>query len=142
MGMTTYFLSILFIAILIGVFELCEYFIEMKSIEREEMKEFNPASGFDMINYLIDTQFSFLIELPFEGKNIKRITDFEDTLLTLTNAVTSALNQNFIRKMVTHGISEKYIYEYITHLSTVKILNYMKENNAGITKGNEEDEEE
>ena len=39
------------------------------------------------------------------------------------------------------GINEEYIYEYITRGCTIRLLNYMKENNTGIVKQEENEEE-
>ena len=90
----------------------------------------------------MDLEVSFAIELPYEGKDIKRITDFEDTLKELTTNTSKALNQNFFDKAEALGYDTDYILEYITRGCTVRILKYIQDNNAGYTTGNEEEAEE
>lgn len=100
----------------------------------------NAEEAFKLLDYLIDREFSFIIELPFEGRDIKRITDFESNLVELTKAVTDDITPLFIARCKNLGVSEDFIYSYITRNCTIKLLNYMKENNGGMVKNNNEEE--
>ena len=92
------------------------------------------------LNAIIDLEFLYTVELPFEGKDIRRISDFEGTLKSLTAGVTKSINGNMITKFEAVGIDQDYIYSYITRTCTIKIISYMKETNTGVVK--KEDEEE
>ena len=111
-----------------------------KTIKEKSSHSANTEETFKLLDYLINREFSFIIELPFEGKDIKRITDFESNLVELTKAVTDDITPLFIARCKNLGVSEDFIYSYITRNCTIKLLNYMKENNGGVVKNNNEEE--
>lgn len=95
------------------------------------------------LNYIMDLEMGYMVELPFEGRDIKRITDFESVLHDLTNNTANALNDEFFKKSRAAGFKDDYILEYITRGCTTRIVKFMSDNNAGyITPPKEEDEEE
>lgn len=108
--------------------------------ELKDLHQSNPEEMFKLLDFIIDSEFTFMLELPFEGKDVKRITDFEANLKELNTAVVEDISPLFIQRAQLLGISEDFIYKYILRHSTIKLLNYMKENNAGITVKNEEEE--
>lgn len=118
-----------------------EYYETIKTIDND-FKLDRPEEIFELLDRLMDAEIAYSIQIPFEGKDVKRITSFEDTLLGLTNNVIASINPTFIRKATHYGISEKYIYDYITRGCTLRILTYMKETNTGISKPTDQDEEE
>ena len=111
-------------------------------IELSAYLQKEPEDILKQVEAIMDLEVSFAIELPYEGKDIKRITDFEDTLKELTTNTSKALNQNFFDKAEALGYDTDYILEYITRGCTVRILKYIQDNNAGYTTGNEEEAEE
>ncbi len=108
--------------------------------EYESLYKSDFAECIATLNAIIDLEFLYTVELPFEGKDIKRISDFEGTLKSLTVGVTRSINKNLIIKFESVGIDQDYIYSYITRTCTIKIISYMKETNTGVAK--KEDEEE
>lgn len=103
-----------------------------------------PVEIFNQLDWLMDSEIAYSIELPYEGKDIKRITNFEESLLDLTTAVVASLSPVFKERAINAGISEEFIYTYITRGCTVRLLAYMKETNGGIihTQNDETEEEE
>ena len=90
----------------------------------------------------MDLEMAYTVELPFEGKDIKRITDFEVTLHDLTNNTVSAFSKDFFERAKRAGFNEDYLLEYITRGCTTRILKYIQENNAGYVAKPEDTEEE
>ena len=95
-----------------------------------------------MIEYVMDLEMKFSIDIPFTGKDIKRITDFEANLKELTDNTVKALNQGFFNRAEEVGYSTDYLLEYITRGCTVRLLRYIQDNNAGFISGKETEEEE
>ena len=91
----------------------------------------------DQLDFLMDREMAFSIELPFEGRDIKRLTDFEESLHMLTSNVTSSLNGEFFAKANAAGLNDDFLLEYITRGCTIRLLKFIRDNNAGYTGGNE-----
>ena len=113
------------------------------SEKNDTMRYYNskPEDIIGMLNYIMDLEMAFQIELPFEGKDVKRITDFEETLHALTNGTVSALSPEFFKRARATGFNDDYLLEYITRGSTTRIMKYIKDNNAGYIGTNDEDME-
>lgn len=101
-----------------------------------------PEDIINMINYIMDLEMAYAIELPFEGKDVKRITDFEIALKDLTSNTVSAFSKEFFERAKLAGFNEDYLLEYITRGCTTRILKYIQENNAGYITQTETTEEE
>ncbi len=112
----------------------------MEKAKRDSVYNYSVEEGFKLLDYLIESEFTFKLEFPYEGKDIKRITNFEDVILELTTGVTASLEPTFIKKMAEQGITEDCIYEYINRGCIVRTLAYMKDNNTGITMQSNDDE--
>ena len=100
-----------------------------------------PEDIIRIINYVMDLEMAYTVELPFEGKDVKRITDFEVTLHDLTNNTVSAFSKDFFERAKRAGFNEDYLLEYITRGCTTRILKYIQENNAGYAKPEDTEEE-
>lgn len=96
---------------------------------------------FKYIDFLMDMELYFTVELILKGNLTGRVTDFEGLLHEMTSNTQSGLSSLTIKKAMNIGINEEYIYEYITRGCTIRLLNYMKENNTGIIKQEENEEE-
>ena len=116
-----------------------KFILAKKIIAEKDIHNSDPEQMFNLLDYLIQTEMSYLIELPFEGRDIKRITNFEDSLIELTSAVTADISELFIERAKQLGITESFIYDYITKRCTIKLLEYMRNNNGGIQKNEEEE---
>ena len=55
-----------------------KFILAKKIIAEKDIHNSDPEQMFNLLDYLIQTEMSYLIELPFEGRDIKRITNFED----------------------------------------------------------------
>lgn len=80
---------------------------------------------------IMDIEMQYSVELPFEGKDIKRITNFEEVLVDLTTGTTNSLSPTFMARIEACGHSEDWVYEYITRGCTVRLLSFMEKNNGG-----------
>ena len=110
--------------------------------EKPDTERDKPEDIIRIINYVMDLEMAYTVELPFEGKDIKRITDFEVTLHDLTNNTVSAFSKDFFERAKRAGFNEDYLLEYITRGCTTRILKYIQENNAGYVAKPEDTEEE
>lgn len=135
---TAIIIVILFLAILRYDARIHNKAIEDKN---DTMRYYNskPEDIIGMINFILDLELAYQIELPFEGKDIKRITDFEDCLHSLTTNTVDALSPEFFKRANATGFNDDYLLEYITRGATTRIMKYMKDNNAGYISGNDED---
>jgi hypothetical protein len=136
--------AIIIILILVGAYMMYHMkFSFHKAIKNlENGYGAQPVEIFNQLDWLMDSEMAYSIELPYEGKDIKRITNFEESLLELTTSVVAALSPVFKERAINAGISEEFIYTYITRGCTIRLLAYMKETNAGIHQSNETEEEE
>ena len=115
--------------------------LKIESIKTESYSNSNPESIINMLNYIMDLELGFLIQIPFEGKDVKRITDFEQSLKDMTNNTAKALSEDFFMKAKLVGFNQDYILEYITRGCTVRLLQYIKDENAGYTPIKADEEE-
>ena len=114
----------------------------VRCIREEKLAASSMQDIINELNALIELEFMFSLELPYEGKDVKRITDFEAVLQDITQGVIACLDEEtfFARARYT-GLSEEAIYNYITRQSTLRIISYMKETNTGIVPRPTEEEE-
>lgn len=139
---------ILCITIFLGLFTGCIWIIySFKTRSERELvltKNFSNQSYedfFKYIDFLMDMELYFTVELILKGNYTGRVTDFESLLHDMTSNTQNGLSGLTIKKAINIGINEEYIYEYITRGCTIRLLNYMKENNTGIVKQEENEEE-
>lgn len=94
---------------------------------------------FEEIDFLINQEFVFSIQIPYEGKDVKKITNFEENLQEINNAVVDALNANMVERLVARGINSEYLYSYITRKVMLLLMTYMQENNINKVPESEEE---
>lgn len=140
-------LAMIFVC-LIGVSAFSIWFLRRNLEELNENKFYNQflySESVDQIfaelDFLINQEFVFIIQIPYEGKDVKKITNFEETLNEINNAVVNAINVNMVERLSARGISEEYIYSYITRKVMLLLMTYMKENNINRVSNKEEAEE-
>lgn len=140
-------LAMIFVC-LIGVSAFSIWFLRRNLEELNENKFYNQflySESIDEIfaelDFLINQEFVFIIQIPYEGKDVKKITNFEETLNEINNAVVNAINVNMVERLSARGISEEYIYSYITRKVMLLLMTYMKENNINRVSNKEEAEE-
>lgn len=140
-------LAMIFVC-LIGVSAFSIWFLRRNLEELNENKFYNQflySESVDQIfaelDFLINQEFVFIIQIPYEGKDVKKITNFEETLNEINNAVVNAININMVERLSARGISEEYIYSYITRKVMLLLMTYMKENNINRVSNKEEAEE-
>ena len=113
------------------------------TIVAAEYAKTKPQDILDHLNYLMDREFEYTVDLPFAAKDIKRITDFEGTLHELTTNVIHSVNTEFMRRSEVAGVSQEYILDYITRGCTIRLMKFMFDHNAGYESGTgDEDTEE
>ena len=137
-----YFISFF---IILGLFFYGYYrmtnILQSRYQDRENIYEADIKDLLAELEFLMDLQMDYEIKLPYEGRDIKRITDFEASLKGLTEGVTSAISPRFIQKVEACGYNESFVYNYIVRGCTIRLLNYMKEENGGIVHDTDEIEE-
>lgn len=140
-------LAMIFVC-LIGVSAFSIWFLRRNLEELNENKFYNQFlysesvdEIFAELDFLINQEFVFIIQIPYEGKDVKKITNFEETLNEINNAVVNAINVNMVERLSARGISEEYIYSYITRKVMLLLMTYMKENNINRVSNKEEAEE-
>lgn len=140
-------LAMIFVC-LIGVSAFSIWFLRRNLEELNENKFYNQFlysesvdEIFAELDFLINQEFVFIIQIPYEGKDVKKITNFEETLNEINNAVVNAINVNMVERLSARGISEEYIYSYITRKVMLLLMTYMKENNINRVTNKEEAEE-
>lgn len=140
-------LAMIFVC-LIGVSAFSIWFLRRNLEELNENKFYNQFlysesvdEIFAELDFLINQEFVFIIQIPYEGKDVKKITNFEETLNEINNAVVNAININMVERLSARGISEEYIYSYITRKVMLLLMTYMKENNINRVSNKEEAEE-
>jgi len=115
---------------------------EKEKIRLAEFVKTEPEKIIGTVEYIMDLEMKFSVDIPFTGKDIKRITDFEASLKELTDNTVSALNQGFFNRAEEVGFTTDYILEYITRGCTVRLLKYIQDNNAGFIPNKDDEEEE
>lgn len=140
-------LAMIFVC-LIGISAFSIWFLRRNLEELNENKFYNQFlysesvdEIFAELDFLINQEFVFIIQIPYEGKDVKKITNFEETLNEINNAVVNAINVNMVERLSARGISEEYIYSYITRKVMLLLMTYMKENNINRVSNKEEAEE-
>ena len=140
-------LAMIFVC-LIGVSAFSIWFLRRNLEELNENKFYNQFlysesvdEIFAELDFLINQEFVFIIQIPYEGKDVKKITNFEETLNEINNTVVNAININMVERLSARGISEEYIYSYITRKVMLLLMTYMKENNINRVSNKEEAEE-
>ena len=121
-------LAMIFVC-LIGVSAFSIWFL------RRNLEELNENKFYNQFLY------SESVDEIYEGKDVKKITNFEETLNEINNAVVNAININMVERLSARGISEEYIYSYITRKVMLLLMTYMKENNINRVSNKEEAEE-
>lgn len=142
----TYMGIVITLILLLGIYANHKMVIERSKIDARfsffESKRKSVNELFADLDFLIEQEFVFSLQIPYEGKEVKKITDFEGVLASLNNGVINAINQFMIDEFEYYGINSEYIYAYITRKNTLFLLTYMKENGiGGSAPKNEEDEE-
>lgn len=115
---------------------------DKEKIRVAEYVKTEPEKIIGTIEYIMDLEMKFSIDIPFTGKDIKRITDFEASLKELTDNTISALNPGFFKRAEEVGFTTDYLLEYITRGCTVRLLKYIQDNNAGFITNNDDEEVE
>ena len=112
------------------------------TIVAAEYAKATPKDIIDYLNYLMDREFDYTVDLPFAAKEIKRITDFEGTLHELTTNTVHSINDTFMLRAEAAGVSQEYVLEFITRGCTIRIMKFMFDHNAGYIKGDEDEDTE
>jgi len=114
----------------------------IRCIREEKLSSSSMQDIVNELNALVELEFMFALELPYEGKDVKRITDFESVLQDITQGVMACLDQEtFFARARYAGLSDEMVYNYITRQATLRVISYMKETNTGITPRPIEEEE-
>lgn len=116
--------------------------------QRDEIEQNFFSNGvlndlFGELDFFIEQEFAFTLQIPYEGKEVKKITDFEGTLNELNDGVISSISDRMIERFKYLGINQEYVYAYITRKNMMLLLVYMKENGiGGMSRAKNEEEEE
>ena len=114
---------------------------QIACIREEKLSSSSIKDIYEELDKLIDIEIAFSVELPFEGRDVKRITDFEGTLSDITTNVINSLDEDtFFTRAKYAGLSEHGIYEYVTRSSVLALMAFMAKTNTGITPKETEEE--
>lgn len=118
-------ISILFIAFL-GFLSINQFLNTYFEKKREE-ESYTDSSILEKIDFLIDFEFNFQVQLSHIGKNINVITKFEslssEMAHNITNRVTMKMVNDFCRYT---GTDREFFHIYIVRRIELKIFEYMK----------------
>lgn len=142
LGIGVLFFAILCLAMGIKMRILLRERAKYNTIVAAEYAKTKPNEILDHLNYLMDREIEYTVDLPFAAKDIKRITDFEGTLHELTTNVAKSINDDFMRRAEVAGVSQEYILDYITRGCTIRLMKFMFDHNAGYETGTDEGTEE
>ena len=118
-------ISILFIAFL-GFLSINQ-FLNIYFEKKREEESYTDSSILEKIDFLIDFEFNFQVQLSHIGKNINVITKFEslsnEMAHNITNRVTMKMVNDFCRYT---GTDREFFHIYIVRRIELKIFEYMK----------------
>lgn len=142
------YICIISIAVLITVLAAIylDHKLAVKEIERDIKLNFL-AKGklndlFAELDFFIEQEFAFTLQIPYEGKEVKKITDFEGTLNELNSGVIDSITDTMVERFDYLGVDKDYIYAYITRKNMMMLLLYMKDNGIGGMSSQKSEEEE
>lgn len=142
------YICIISLAVLITVLAAIylDHKLVVKEIERDIKLNFL-AEGklndlFAELDFFIEQEFAFTLQIPYEGKEVKKITDFEGTLNELNSGVIDSITDTMVERFDYLGVDKDYIYAYITRKNMMMLLLYMKDNGIGGMSSQKSEEEE
>ena len=142
------YICIISLAVLITVLAAIylDHKLTVKEIERDIKLNFL-AKGklndlFAELDFFIEQEFAFTLQIPYEGKEVKKITDFEGTLNELNSGVIDSITDTMVERFDYLGVDKDYIYAYITRKNMMMLLLYMKDNGIGGMSSQKSEEEE
>lgn len=142
------YICIISLAVLISVLAAIylDHKLAVKEIERDIKLNFL-AKGklndlFAELDFFIEQEFAFTLQIPYEGKEVKKITDFEGTLNELNSGVIDSITDTMVERFDYLGVDKDYIYAYITRKNMMMLLLYMKDNGIGGMSSQKSEEEE
>ena len=142
------YICIISLAVLITVLAAIylDHKLAVKEIERDIKLNFL-AKGklndlFAELDFFIEQEFAFTLQIPYEGKEVKKITDFEGTLNELNSGVIDSITDTMVERFDYLGVDKDYIYAYITRKNMMMLLLYMKDNGIGGMSSQKSEEEE
>ena len=142
------YICIISLAVLITVLAAIylDHKLAVKEIERDIKLNFL-AKGklndlFTELDFFIEQEFAFTLQIPYEGKEVKKITDFEGTLNELNSGVIDSITDTMVERFDYLGVDKDYIYAYITRKNMMMLLLYMKDNGIGGMSSQKSEEEE
>ena len=142
------YICIISLAVLIIVLTAIylDHKLAVKEIERDIKLDFL-AKGklndlFAELDFFIEQEFAFTLQIPYEGKEVKKITDFEGTLNELNSGVIDSITDTMVERFDYLGVDKDYIYAYITRKNMMMLLLYMKDNGIGGMSSQKSEEEE
>lgn len=142
------YICIISLAVLITVLAAIyfDHKLAVKEIEKDIKLNFL-AEGklndlFAELDFFIEQEFAFTLQIPYEGKEVKKITDFEGTLNELNSGVIDSITDTMVERFDYLGVDKNYIYAYITRKNMMMLLLYMKDNGIGGMSSQKSEEEE
>lgn len=103
-------------------------------IERKAASQHDLHTVINMLDAIIETEFNFKLVLPFTGKDIPRISNYEEMVKDISMSCMDKIDPNIFITLRVNGISSNFVASYISRTVMARILAYMKDNNTGIKK--------
>lgn len=103
-------------------------------MERKAATQRDLTSVINMLDAIIETEFNFKLVLPFMGKDIARITNYEDMVKEISVSCMNKIDPDVFITLRVNGVSSEFVASYISRTVMARIIAYMKDNNTGIKK--------
>lgn len=86
------------------------------------------------LDQLVEIEFNFKVTLPFSGKEIQRVTNFEATIEDISQACMAKVDPTIYVALRVNGINDTFVASYISRLVMLRLIDFMRETNTGIKK--------
>ena len=84
------------------------------------------------LSLLVDQEFIAVVEIPQMTNDVPLITDFEKIQTEIVKNVIFSLSTVFFQKATMMGLKRKYLIEFVTRRTNLKMLQYMKNHNFNV----------
>lgn len=118
-------ISILFISFIgfLSIKEFLDYYFNKKRKE----ESYKDSSIIEKIDFLIDFEFNFQIQLSHIGKNINMITKFEVISSEIAHNVANQLSTDAIEEFCNYTKTKReFFHIYLVRRIELKIFEYMR----------------
>lgn len=84
------------------------------------------------LSLLVDQEFIAVVEIPQMTNDVPLITDFEKIQTEIVKNVMFSLSTIFFQKANMMGLKRRYLIEFVTRRTNLKMLQYMRAHNFNV----------